>query len=172
MSRKGPKASPPGTESLIVSACLLGVNSCYDGRNRANKKVIEFCKKFNTLVICPEILGGLPVPRPPAEIVKGDGNSVLARKGKVVNREGEDVTEYFLRGAKEVLKIAKSKKVKFAILKARSPSCGSGWIYDGSFSGKLKKGDGVSSAILKRNGINVFTEEEVRKLKQKGGGDD
>jgi uncharacterized protein YbbK (DUF523 family) len=108
--------------------------------------------KSETLIpICPEQLGGLPTPREPAEI----------RGERVVTRSGKDVTENFKRGAKEVLKIAKLYGIKEAIMKQRSPSCGCGEIYDGTFSGKTIKGDGVTTTLLKKNGIKVISEKEL-----------
>jgi len=106
-------------------------------------------------------VGGCPTPRVPSEIADGDGADVLDGKSRVMNKNGEDVTEYFIKGAQEVLKIAKTMGIKKAILKARSPSCGFGSIYDGTFSGKTKRGNGVTSEILVRNGVSVLTEEDI-----------
>lgn len=135
----------------LCSACLLGIKCRYDGKHNLNEKVIELAKKEKLIPVCPEQLGGLPTPGEPAEL-KGD--RVLARSGK-------DVTEYFNRGAKKVLKIAKLLGIKEAILKQRSPSCGSGKIYDGSFSGRIIKGDGITTKLLKKNKIRVISEEEL-----------
>ncbi len=108
--------------------------------------------KTETLIpVCPEQLGGLPTPREPAEI----------REGRVITKSGKDVTENFKRGAEEVLKIAKMFGIKEAVLKQGSPSCGCGRIYDGTFSGKIVEGDGVTVALLKRHGIKVITEEDL-----------
>jgi uncharacterized protein YbbK (DUF523 family) len=138
-------------EKILVSACLLGINCKYDGTSNKNEKILKLAKDFILIPICPEILGGLPTPREPAE-----------QKGKrVITKSGEDVTKYFEKGAKEVLKIAKILKIKKAILKQKSPSCGCGKIYDGTFSGKLIKGDGVTTKLLKKNGIEVFSEEDI-----------
>ncbi len=135
----------------LCSACLLGVNCRYDGRNALNKKVVELLEKETLIPVCPEQLGGLSTPREPAEIV-----------GKrVITRSGRDVTENFMRGARETLKIAKLFGVKEAVLKQGSPSCGCGRIYDGTFSGRTVKGDGVTTALLKRHGIKVVTEEDL-----------
>jgi uncharacterized protein YbbK (DUF523 family) len=135
----------------LCSACLLGVKCRYNGQDARNKKVMALLKKEILIPICPEQLGGLPTPREPAEI-KG---------GKVITKSGKDVTDNFKRGAKEVLKIAKMFGIKEAVLKQGSPSCGCGRIYDGTFSGKTIKGDGVTTALLKRNGIRVITEEDL-----------
>jgi len=135
----------------LCSACLLGVNCRYNGKNALNKKVVELLEKETLIPVCPEQLGGLPTPREPAEIV---GKRVITRSGK-------DVTENFMRGARETLRIAKLFGVKEAVLKQGSPSCGCGRIYDGTFSGKTVKGDGVTAALLKRHGIKVVTEEDL-----------
>jgi uncharacterized protein YbbK (DUF523 family) len=135
----------------LCSACLLGIKCRYDGKHNLNEKVVELAKKEKLIPVCPEHLGGLPTPREPAEI----------RGSRVITRSGKDVTEYFERGAKKVLKIAKFLKVKEAILKQASPSCGSGKIYDGTFSGRIIKGDGITAKLLKKNGIRVISEEEL-----------
>ncbi len=139
-------------EKYIVSACLLGENCKYDGDNNYSKEVIEFLQDKDYVAACPEVLGGLPTPRTPAERV-GD---------KVISRDGEDFTENFIKGAEETLKIAKENSAKIAILKARSPSCGYGCIYDGSFSKKLVEGNGVTSELLEKNGIKVITELDLK----------
>jgi len=126
-----------------------------------NKKVMKLCSEETLIPVCPEQLGGCPTPRVPSEIADGDGADVLDGKSRVMNKNGEDVTEYFIKGAQEVLKIAKTMGIKKAILKARSPSCGFGSIYDGTFSGKTKRGNGVTSEILVRNGVSVLTEEDI-----------
>lgn len=126
-----------------------------------NKKVMKLCSEETLIPVCPEQLGGCPAPRVPSEIADGDGADVLDGKSRVMNKNGEDVTEYFIKGAQEVLKIAKTMGIKKAILKARSPSCGFGSIYDGTFSGKTKRGNGVTSEILVRNGVSVLTEEDI-----------
>ncbi|CDG34828.1 protein of unknown function DUF523 [Acetivibrio thermocellus BC1] len=122
---------------------------------------MKLCSEETLIPVCPEQLGGCPTPRVPSEIADGDGADVLDGKSRVMNKNGEDVTEYFIKGAQEVLKIAKTMGIKKAILKARSPSCGFGSIYDGTFSGKTKRGNGVTSEILVRNGVSVLTEEDI-----------
>ncbi len=144
-----------------MSACLLGVDCKYNGKNNLNNKVLNLLSEDTLIPICPEQLGGCPTPRIPAEIVGGDGADVLDAKGRVMTKNGEDVTEYFIKGAREVLKIAQAMGIEKAILKARSPSCGVCSIYDGTFSGKTKKGNGVTSEILKRNGVSILTEEDI-----------
>lgn len=140
---------------ILVSACLGGVNCRWNGENRLNKKIESLVKEKKAIPLCPEILGGLPTPRPPAEISGGTGIDVLDGKAKVIDREGSDITKNFILGAYEVLRIAKENKIRRAFLKSRSPSCGCGKIYDGTFKGRLKKGDGVLAALLKREGIKI-----------------
>ena len=134
-------------EIILVSACLLGVNCKYSGGNNYSEEVMEFLRDYEIIPICPEIMGGLPTPRPASEI-----NGI-----KVINVNDEDVTENFKRGAEETLKLAKLLGVKKALLKRKSPSCGSGEIYDGTFSGTLKVGDGITAQLLKENDIEVLT---------------
>ena len=139
-------------EPLLVSACLVGVNCKYSGGNNAlpPELLAALEEKYRLVPICPERDGGLPTPRLPSE-----------RRGElVVNRAGEDVTEAFRRGAQFALETARREGCRLALLKERSPSCGSGEIYDGSFSGTLIPGDGVAAALLKEHGIAVFGETE------------
>lgn len=145
----------------LVSACLLGINCRFDGKNKLNKKILRLCKREGCLPVCPEIFGGLSIPRVPCEIINGEGKDVLKGKARVLGQDKKDYTKYFLKGAREVLKIAKIFGIKAAILKENSPSCGKRKIYDGSFSGKLKKGEGVLSALLKKNKIKIFSENEI-----------
>lgn len=136
---------------IIVSACLAGINCALDGKSRPCEKVIELVRVGKAIPLCPEQLGGLTTPRPAAE-KKGD---------RVYRKDGRDVTENFQRGAEEILRIAKLVGCKKAILKARSPSCGSGKIHDGTFSGNLIEGDGICAKLLKDNNITVYTDEEI-----------
>ena len=135
---------------LIVSACLAGFPCRYDGKKAINTAVQQLVKEGKAIPVCPEQLGGLPTPRLPAEM----------KAGKVINSDGNDVTEAFEKGAAVVLEIAKQYGCTDALLKARSPSCGKGRIYDGSFSGILIEGNGKTADLLMRNGITVKTEEE------------
>ena len=137
--------------NILVSACLLGINCRYKGDSRLCERIVALRKAHTLIPVCPEQLGGLATPRDPAE----------QQDGKVITRTGRDVSEQYLSGAKAALAIAQLNQVKYAILKSRSPSCGSGQIYDGSFSGRLIPGDGVCAALLKANGINVYSEEEL-----------
>lgn len=148
----------------LVSACLVGINCNYKGKSRPNKKLIVMLKRGELIPICPEQLGGLTIPRAPAGIYGGSGKDVLDGKATVrAARNGKDLTKYFVKGAKKVLKIAKLLGIKEVILKARSPSCGCGitWQLDKKFYNHLSKGDGVTTALLKHNGIKVVTEEDI-----------
>lgn len=139
----------------LISACLAGKKCTYKGTSNVKKKLRDLYLKGDAILVCPELLGGLKVPREPAEIV------IVGNEIRVKTISGKDVTEAFIIGAGKVLKIAKENKITTAILKARSPSCGSNRIYDGTFSGKVTDGDGITAALLKLNGINVITEEEI-----------
>ncbi len=136
---------------IIVSACLVGINCRYDGGNNADQKVIELVSKGFAIPVCPEQLDGLTTPRIPAEII---GN-------KVINKNGEDVTENFIKGACETLRIARLTNCKKAILKQGSPSCGFGKIYDGSHSNKQIKGNGITAEKLFGYGIEIITEDDL-----------
>lgn len=140
--------------NLLVSACLLGIPCRYDGAEKEYEGIRELMKHHVLIPVCPEQLGGLATPRLPAERV---GN-------QVVNREGEDVTAGFLKGAELALRLAKLYDCKYAILKQRSPSCGSEQIYDGSFTGRLTEGDGMTAELLKKHGIQVIGENDLAKL--------
>jgi len=137
-------------EKILVSACLLGVNCKYNGGNNYNEKVMEYLKDKEIIPICPEIMGGLPTPRIASEII-GD---------RVVNKEGQDVTSNYQKGAEETLELAKKLGVKKALLKAKSPSCGYGNIYDGAFSDTLIEGNGITAELLKKNGFEILTEKD------------
>lgn len=145
---------------LAVSACLLGQPCRYDGKSKAHGPTCALAKERDVLPLCPECLGGLPTPRLPSEIVGGDGADVLAGKARVLAKDGRDVTEAFLQGAYKALALCQQAGVQKAILKARSPSCGVGAIYDGSFSGRQRAGAGVCAALLRQKGIALCTEED------------
>ena len=138
-------------ENIIVSACLLGIGCRYDGKHKASPEVLRLKEKYNLIPVCPEIYGGLPTPRVPSERI---GDSVMMK-------DGRDVTENYQRGARETLELCRIYGVKRAILKERSPSCGKGQIYDGSFSGNLTERDGVAAEHLMRLGIRVLGESEI-----------
>jgi hydroxyethylthiazole kinase-like uncharacterized protein yjeF len=143
---------------LLVSACLLGVNCRYDGGNSLSEKVIQKISGIFFLPVCPEILGGLPTPRAPNWFVGGAGKEVVEGRARVMNEEGKDVTENFLRGAREVLGLAQKFRVRRAILKSGSPSCGVGWV---KVRGEKIIGDGVMTALLRQHGVEVISDEEV-----------
>ena len=144
---------------ILVSACLCGFNCRYDGQDNKVEKILELVKKKKALPVCPEQLGGLPTPRYPAEIRNGSGNGVLGGKAKVYNKKGADVSSFFIRGAEEALKLARQVQTSSAILKEGSPSCGSSLVYDGSFSYKKVAGEGLTAALLRKNGLKVYSEE-------------
>ena len=146
----------------LISACLLGIKCTWDGTDRyKNDRAIQLFEGDTLIPVCPEQLGGLKAPRLPQEIQGGTGGDVLDGKCRVKNSDGQDVTREFTMGAEETLRIARELKVRHFIGKARSPSCACGQIYDGTFSGRLVDGDGVTSALLKRNGIEAITEEDL-----------
>ena len=136
----------------LVSACLCGIPCRFDGRSAKDKEVEKLVRTKKALPICPEILGGLSVPREGVEIERGEGKDVLSGRSSVISTKGEDVTPFLLRGAFASLKIAKEFKIKKAWMRQKSPSCGCGKIKRG---GKLKKGDGITVALFKRKGIKV-----------------
>ncbi len=139
-------------EKILISACLLGVNCKYNGGNNYNEELIQQIKKeYDLIPICPEIYGGLTTPRYPSEI----------KDEIVINSEGTDVTKNYKKGAEETLKIAKILNVKKAILKSKSPSCGKGKIYNGTFQNILIDGNGITTNLLEKNGIEVITEKEL-----------
>ncbi len=139
------------TKKILISACLAGVNCKYDGTNNANPKIIELINSGNAILVCPEQLGGLSTPRTPSE----------RANTKVLSQNGKDVTQEFQKGAEETLKIAQRFHIKKAILKSKSPSCGSNYIYDGTFSHTLTNRDGVTAELLKANGIEVISSDEL-----------
>ena len=136
---------------ILVSSCLLGENCRYKGDNCRNEKVLALKGEHELIGVCPEVMGGLSTPRAPSERV-GD---------KVLSSEGKDVTENYRAGAEAALEIAKREKVDYCIFKAKSPSCGCEKIYDGTFSGKLVEGNGVTSELFLKNGFSIKTEESL-----------
>jgi uncharacterized protein YbbK (DUF523 family) len=150
-------------EQILVSACLLGQPVRYDGTGkRSDDRVFEQWRDEGRLIpFCPEVRGGLAVPRPPAEISGGLGGDVLDGHARVLTRNGLDVTDNFLEGARQALEQARSSGIRMAILKQGSPSCGNGLIFDGTFSGGKRSGVGVTTALLERHGIAVFAEDAI-----------
>lgn len=140
--------------NILVSACLLSVNCRYNGQGQTMPTTAQLLKKHNLIPICPEIYGGLSTPRESSEI----------KNGRVISQNGKDLTEYFERGAQEVLKLSKLYNCKYAILKEHSPSCGYKKIYDGTFTGTIINGNGILAALLAKNGLNILNENETNKL--------
>ena len=138
-------------KSLLVSACLLGTPCRYDGQSKPCPAVLTLKDRYRLVPICPEVMGGLPTPRVPSEI-QGD---------RVMMKNGTDVTQNYRMGAEQSLSKARENQCEIAILKAKSPSCGKGLVYDGSFQGILTEGHGVCAALLLQNGIRVYTEAEL-----------
>ena len=141
-------------EKIIVSACLLGVPCRYDGKSKPENDVIALKDRYELIPVCAEVLGGLPTPRVGAEIVCN----------RVIRSDGVDVTYEYHKGANEVLKIAKENGCKIAILKSKSPSCGKGKIYDGTYTRTLIDGNGILTDLLLKNNIEVYTETEIDKI--------
>jgi len=147
-------------EKIMVSACLAVVRCMYDGSHKRREELALLAEQKKAVLFCPEQMGGFEVPHAPSEIRGGDGADVLAGRARVVSRSGTDVTDIFLRGAEKALALAQKHGIRRAVMKARSPSCGCGRIYDGSFSGAQRDGDGVTAALLRQNGIAVLTDED------------
>ena len=146
----------------LISACLLGLRCAWSSDYKyKNKWAVKLAKVEILIPICPEQMGGLPTPRAPQEIQGGTGDDILNGKCIVVNKNGQDVTREFIKGAEETLEIARRLSIKEFIAKSGSPSCGCGQVYDGTFSGKLIDGDGVTTALLRRNGIKTIPEEDL-----------
>ena len=141
---------------ILVSACLLGENCKYNGGNNYNEDVAKLAEGHKLIPICPECFGGLPIPRVPSEI-KG---------GRVYSKNGEDLTDEFNDGAEKALYVAEESGCQLAILKERSPSCGFGEIYDGSFSGKTVRGNGITAQLLYDNGIKIMGESKVNEINE------
>lgn len=152
------KSTPQGP--VLVSACLVGRLCRFDGTGAYDPEVARLMAEGRAVPVCPEVDGGLGTPRPAAEIVGGDGSDVLAGRARVITGAGVDVTEQYVRGARRALEAARAAGATTAMLKSRSPSCGKGVICDGTFSGTLRAGDGVTAALLSSEGLEVFADEE------------
>lgn len=138
------------SKMILVSACLAGVKCRYDGESNKNQSIVDLVKSGRAIAVCPELLGGLDTPRDFCE---------LNSSNRVITYKGEDITDFYTRGAYKTLEIAKIVNAEIAILQQRSPSCGCGKIYDGSFSRKLINGDGCTAKLLKENGVIVCNDE-------------
>lgn len=143
-------------EKIIISACLLGDKCKYNGKDNYQKEIEELKQYYDIVPICPETMGGLQIPRDPSEIYKE----------RVISKKGKDVTKNFIAGKNQVINIVKYLHIKKAILKENSPSCGSNFIYDGTFTNKLIPGSGITAKALKELGVIVYTEADIEKLVQ------
>lgn len=139
-------------ENILVSACLLGEKCRYDGKGKLSSAVLALTEKYNLIPVCPEVLGGLPIPRIPCEI----------SEERVISANGDDFTEEYKKGAAFALEIAKKNNCTLAVLKSLSPSCGKGEIYDGSFTGKKVKGFGITASVLQKNKIKVISDTKIK----------
>jgi len=142
------------TTSILISACLIGEPCRFDGQSKERTDLLDLLKEYNLIAVCPEVAGGLPTPRPPAEIT---GTQVL-------RENGEDVTAQFQTGSQECLDRGITENTSRAILKSRSPACGCGQIYDGTFTGKLIDGDGIFTQTLKTAGIECISDKDYLKI--------
>ena len=145
----------------LISACLCGVNCKYNGLNNYNEIRDKLLASGKAILVCPEQLGGLPTPRIPSEIIGESSNILNYNNGSVIDKNGNDVTPQFVKGAKETLQIAKKLNIKKAILKDGSPSCGVNYIYDGNFNGTKIKGMGLTAQLLKESSIDIISELEL-----------
>lgn len=146
---------------ILISACLAGFNVRYDGGNARRELAVKLVALGQAITVCPEIMGGFQTPRRLAEICGGDGKDVLTGRATVINQAGVDVTARYLAAARQVLQIAQDHGVTVAFLKQKSPACGTHLVYDGHFSGNKVPGMGVTAALLARNGIEVYGDEEL-----------
>jgi uncharacterized protein YbbK (DUF523 family) len=148
---------------ILISACLLGDPVRYDGRSKPlrHRQLARLVAAGRVVSFCPEVAGGLPVPRPAAEIVAGDGVAVIDGEARVLTRGGVDVSDGFVSGARQALTLCRQHRVRVAVLTESSPSCGSGRIYDGSFTRTAVAGSGVTAALLARHGIAVFNQYQL-----------
>ncbi len=144
-------------QKVFISACLTGQNVKYNGKNNKIPNIEKLRERFELIPFCPEVEGGLPTPRPPSEIVS-------VKPPKIVNQKGEDVTAFFIKGARKALKICIKEGIKKAILKANSPSCGKNRVYDGTFSSRLIEGEGITAKIFKKNDIDILDESDLEKI--------
>ncbi|WP_332631388.1 DUF523 domain-containing protein [Halalkalibacter flavus] len=145
---------------ILVSSCLAGLKVRYNGTHSLNYEITKLVEENKAFTICPELLGGFSTPREPAEIVGGNGEDVLDGKAKVIEKSGKDVTKLYIKGAYDTLEKALELNATIVVLKENSPSCGSLKIYNGEFIGEKIEGMGVTSALLKRNGLRVISEEQ------------
>ncbi|MDG2914669.1 DUF523 domain-containing protein [Bisgaard Taxon 10/6] len=145
-------------KKILISACLLGENVKYNGGNNFAENLVKLLEKYAVEIvpICPEVMSGLPTPRPPAEI----------RQGDIITITGSSVLSEFQQGANLTLQKANSENINIAVLKEKSPSCGSHYVYDGNFANRLIKGEGLTTQLLRQNGIKVFSENDLSELER------
>ncbi|KKI90430.1 hypothetical protein WQ54_20975 [Bacillus sp. SA1-12] len=148
---------------IVISSCLAGLKVRYNGTHSLEQEISKLINENKAISVCPELLGGFTTPREPAEIVGGNGEDVLDGKAKVFEKSGRDVTEQYLKGAYDTLNKVKEVQASIVVLKEDSPSCGSSKIYSGRFKGEKIPGMGVTSALLKRNGVQVISEKQYIK---------
>ncbi|MEG7284123.1 DUF523 domain-containing protein [Bacillus sp. 0909A] len=146
---------------ILVSSCLGGIECRYNGSHAASEKIRKLIEEKQAVMACPELLGGFSTPREPAEIIGGTGEDVLNGNAKIITSSGEDVTDLYMKGAAQTLAYAKKINASAVILKENSPSCGSNFIYNGSFSGKKIAGNGVTATLLKQAGYRVISENQL-----------
>ncbi len=145
---------------ILVSACLAGEKCRHDGSDCSNLVIEKLKEKGKIVAVCPEVIGGLPVPRLPCEIVQGNGQAVLEGKAEVIDLAGKDITGQVLSGSYAALALAKEQKVRLAVLKSKSAVCGVGKIFDGSFQGRMIEGNGIFAALLLKAGIRTVSDED------------
>jgi uncharacterized protein YbbK (DUF523 family) len=150
----------PDQKKILISACLTGIRCRYNGEHCKDERLLASLADFELIPACPEQLGGLPTPRKPAEIIGGEGKDVLSGQATVQTRCGKDVSSSFIVGAQKTLDIAGDEGIGMAVMKQKSPSCGCGLTYDGSFKRRLISGDGVTTALMKQKGIICRAAEE------------
>ncbi|EPW3922509.1 MULTISPECIES: DUF523 domain-containing protein [Enterobacter] len=151
---------------ILVSACLMGFKVRYNGseKSRMNEQLARWQQEQRLVIHCPELAAGLPVPRPPAEIMSADGNDVMRGQARIIENTGQDVTEHYQLAAWLALRAAQASGCSAALLTDGSPTCGSQFIYDGSFRGIHKAGRGVAASLLSEHGIAVFSEKQIDEL--------
>ncbi len=148
---------------IVVSSCLAGLQVRYNGSDSLNEKIKALIDKKEAVAVCPELLGGFQTPREPCEIKGGTGYDVLDGRAVVIDKSGADVTDLYVDGAYKTLAIVKQLQASTVVLKENSPSCGSSYIYNGNFDGEKQKGSGVTTALLRREGIEVISENDLTK---------
>jgi uncharacterized protein YbbK (DUF523 family) len=151
----------PDEGRILISACLAGVACTHEATAKTRDWAVRLVAEGRAVPVCPEVAGGLPIPRPASEIQDGDGHDVVEGRARVRDEHGSDVTDSYVRGAEKARAAARAADAGIAVLKARSPSCGSGQTYDGTFTATLRDGDGVTAAMLRREGVEVVSDEDI-----------